>query len=275
MNDELRGAMRIRNDIGNQLNDRNNIVLQDRYRQEKRNVKSLIARTKAQHYNSIFNDNRGNTSKIWKTIREIVPSRNTNSNACIDNGGDEPNEFNKLFANVGKNTFQKTQEILHGAGVPHPAMVQEHFGGDDAFRPHPVDTETVILTIKSLNETSSVGSDGISLKFIKDALYVLPFYITCIVNTSIVTGIVPNTWKHALVLPLFKSGGASDFNKIRPISLLPIISKILEKIVANQLTHFLETKKLLSNCQHGFPPKLSTEIALTVITDKIYSNMDS
>ncbi len=62
MNDELRGAMRIRNDIGNQLKcDRNNIVLQDRYKHEKRNVKSLIAGTKAQHYNSIFNDNRGNT----------------------------------------------------------------------------------------------------------------------------------------------------------------------------------------------------------------------
>ncbi len=66
----------------------------------------------------------------------------------------------------------------------------------------------------------------------------------------------------------------SDFNNFRPVSLLPIISKVLEKIVANQLTHFLETK-LLSNSQHGLRPKLSTETALTVITDKIYNNMDS
>ncbi len=89
------------------------------------------------------------------------------------------------------------------------------------------------------------------------------------------TGIVPNAFKHALVLSLFESGDASDFNNFRPISLLPIVSKILEKIVANQLTHFLETKKLLSNCQPGFRPRLSSETALTVITDKIYSNMDS
>ncbi len=61
----------------------------------------------------------------------------------------------------------------------------------------------------------------------------------------------------------------------RPISVLPIVSKILEKIVTNQLVHFLENNRLLSNSQHGFRPILSTQIALTVITDEIFKNMDS
>ncbi len=94
-------------------------------------------------------------------------------------------------------------------------------------------------------------------------MYGIAFYLTCIVNTSIITGVVPIAWKHALVIPLFKSDDVSDFNNFRPVSLLPIISKVLEKIVANQLTHFLETKKLLSNSQHKFRPKLSTETALS------------
>ncbi len=113
------------------------------------------------------------------------------------------------------------------------------------------------------------------MKFIKDALYVISFYVTCIVNTCIVTGIVPTAWRHALVIPLFKSGDVSDFNNFRPVSLLPIISKVLEKIAADQFTHFLESKKFLSNSQHGFRPKLSTETAVIVITDKIFNNMDS
>ncbi len=113
------------------------------------------------------------------------------------------------------------------------------------------------------------------MKFIKDALYVIAFYLTCIVNTSIVTGIVPTAWKHTLIIPLFKSGDVNDFNNFRPVSLLLIISKVLEKIVSNQLTNFLETMKLLSNSEHGFRPQLSTETALTVITDEIYNNMDS
>ncbi len=78
-----------------------------------------------------------------------------------------------------------------------------------------------------------------------------------------------------MVVPLFKSGDSNSINNYRPISLLPIISKILEKIVANQLLHYLESKKLLSNNQHGFRPKLSTETALTVITDNIYNNMNN
>lgn len=56
----------------------------------------------------------------------------------------------------------------------------------------------------------------------------LVFYLICIVNTSIVTGIVPTAWKHALVIPLFKSGDVSDFNNFTPVSLLSLIPKVLE-----------------------------------------------
>ena len=94
-------------------------------------------------------------------------------------------------------------------------------------------------------------------------------------NTSIVTGTFPTSWKHALVVPLHKNGDTNDISNYRPISLLPILSKVLEKIVATQLVSYLEANKLLSNNQHGFRPKLSTETALTVITDKIYNNMDN
>ena len=99
--------------------------------------------------------------------------------------------------------------------------------------------------------------------------------MTCIINTSIVTGIFPTSWKHALVVPILKTGDVNDPNNFRPISLLPIISKLLEKVVTNQLMYFLESSQSLSNTQHGFRPKLSTETALTVITNKIYNNMDS
>ncbi len=129
--------------------------------------------------------------------------------------------------------------------------------------------------IKGLEDTSSVGLDGISMRFIKDALRVIAFYLTCIINTSIVTGIFPTSWKQALVVPILKTGDVDNPNNFRPISLFPIISKILEKNVSNQLMHFLESSQLLSITQHGFRPKLSTETAVTVITNKIFSNMDS
>ncbi len=111
--------------------------------------------------------------------------------------------------------------------------------GDAVFRPHPVGTETVITTTKSLKETSSVGSDGIPMKLTKDALYVIAFYLTCIVNTSVVTDIVPTAWKHALVIPRFKNGDVSDFNNFRSVSLLPLIFKELQKNISQSTHSFL------------------------------------
>ncbi len=75
--------------------------------------------------------------------------------------------------------------------------------GTTYFRPQAVDVNTVILTIKSLNETRSVGCDGISLKFIRDSFYMIVFYLTVIINT-LTTGVFPDIWKHAMVIPLFK-----------------------------------------------------------------------
>ncbi len=87
------------------------------------------------------------------------------------------------------------------------------------FRSKTVDTSTFILTPKSLNDTCSVGSDDISFKFIKDSLHVAAFYLTIIINTSIVTGVFPQVWKHALVITLFKKGDPNDVSNYRPISL--------------------------------------------------------
>lgn len=76
---------------------------------------------------------------------------------------------------MGKNTYERTQEFLHGENAPHENIFNVVLGDGNLFRPHPVNVETVILTIKSLKETSSVGSDGISMRFIKDAFYVIGF----------------------------------------------------------------------------------------------------
>lgn len=277
MNDHIREAMIHRDDTRRKLKcDRLNTGLFEQYKREKKRVRTLIAEGKAKYYNNKFKESRNNMSKTWRTIREIIPnSTNNANNHTFDSDVNKAEEYNVHFSNIGKNTYQKTQEILHDANVPDFRYEPVILRGDNRFRPQPVDTETVILTIKNLNETRSVGSDGIPMKFIKDSLHVVACYITCIINTSIVTGLFPTAWKHALVVPLFKSGDVNDLSNYRPISLLPIVSKVLEKIVSVQLTQFLESNNLLSNTQHGFRPKLSTETALTVITDKIYSNMDA
>ncbi len=113
-------------------------------------------------------------------------------------------ECNNYFTNVEKIAFEETQSTFHGEDetanfepdVPHTTT--------KFFRPQPVDVNTVILTIKELRNTNSVISDNIQLKFIKDSLYAVASYLTCIINTSMVTGEIPSLWKHAIVIPIKK-----------------------------------------------------------------------
>ncbi len=160
-------------------------------------------------------------------LRDIVPNNKHKTNQhSFDNIKDKVEEFSIYFTNVGKTTYESTQNTRHGENMSASHHENNSMESDN-FRPQPVDTNTVMLTVKDLKNANSVGSDDIPLKFVKDGLYVIAFYLTCIVNTSLVTGVFPSAWKHAIVVPVFKNGDVENVNNYRPISLLPVISKIL------------------------------------------------
>ena len=84
----------------------------------------------------------------------------------------------------------------------------------------------------------------------------------------------PQEWKAAKIIPLHKSGSTKSFDNYRPISVLPMVSKVIEKIVRKQLMNFLDKNKLLSTRQFGFRAKMSTELAATLLLDDISKNVD-
>ncbi len=152
MNDHMQEAMNQRDNTRKNLKyDRLNLTLLEQYKRVKTRVTSLFAEVKAKHYHNELEESRSNMSKTWKTIKEIVPnSKNNTNNQIFDSDVDKANEFNYHFANIGKNTYEKTQEILHGGNVPTFRQDAVTVDSDSTFRPQPVDTETVILTIKKL-----------------------------------------------------------------------------------------------------------------------------
>ena len=80
---------------------------------------------------------------------------------------------------------------------------------------------------------------------------------------------MPKQWKLAKVTPIQKIKGNEDSANQRPISLLPILSKMLEKVVFNQLYYYVETYKILSDHQNGSRKRQSTERTLLKVTDDI------
>ena len=86
-------------------------------------------------------------------------------------------------------------------------------------------------------------------------------------------GVFPNAYKVAQVTPLFKGGDAENLNSYRPISLLPVLGKLLEKIISVRTIKFLEKFNLLSENQFGFRAKFSTEYAVLDIYEKLLKNL--
>lgn len=279
ISDDIKENMKERDYLQMEIKkDRNNIILREKHKEQKKKVKSLMDTGRKQHNKEELKKNKNNFSASWKIVKGLLYNNSDkDSHTLSDHDSmNKAEEFNEFFANIGKKTFERTQEEMSISNVDTriesqnvPVDNQLNF-----FKPSPVDCETVILTVKNLRDSNAYGSDGISLRFIKDALYMIGFYVTIIVNTSIVTNTYPSPWKTSHVVPTFKSGDRDEISNYRPISLLPVISKILEKIVASQLSRYLETNHLISDSQHGFRPKLSTETALLKISDRIYDNID-
>lgn len=120
------------------------------------------------------------------------------------------NEFNYFLANVGEKTFEKSQHNLPDEGdITQPNADPPNTATCNMLRPQPTDSNTLILIIKHLKNTASYGSDGIPLRFLRDFLPVIVTYLIFILNTSIVTGSFPSLCKHAILVPIFKSGRKS------------------------------------------------------------------
>ena len=94
------------------------------------------------------------------------------------------------------------------------------------------------------------------------------------INTSIESGHVPDTMKLAKLIPIYKSKGKQMFNNYRPISLLPIFSKIIENVIYQRLFNFLNTNNALFSSQYGFRKNHSTINAVTELVSHVINAMN-
>ena len=128
--------------------------------------------------------------------------------------------------------------------------------------------------MRKINPNKATGSDGISGKMLLlcDDSVSIPLQI--IYSNILSTSIYPDIWKLANVTPIFKKGDKQLINNYRPISLLPICGKILEKLIFNQLYSYLHANNLITKNQSGFRPRDSTTNQLLFLIDEIHQAFD-
>ena len=132
-----------------------------------------------------------------------------------------------------------------------------------------------INAIDTLENKSSSGHDGICNKIVKLLKNEISKPLTVIINQMLKTGIFPDSFKTSTIVPLFKEGDHGLLTNYRPISLLPTISKVFERVIYDQMYLYCNNNNLLADEQFGFRKNHSTEYAAIKLVDHISNEMES
>ena len=122
---------------------------------------------------------------------------------------------------------------------------------------------------------SSAGWDELKPTVIKSIRHGISLPLRHICNLSFRTGIFPDELKIANMVPIFKSGDEMIFSNYRPVSVLPVFSKIIERLMYNRLLKYIKDNNLLYKYQFGFQKGRSTHMALIILIDKISEALEN
>ncbi len=239
---------------------------------------SLKRFAKKKYYSDMICKFKHDSKKLWATLNDIIGKKNDKSSISDtfiieDKTVTDPhtisNEFCKYYSTIGStfaskipNSKYNPDRFLKG-NFPHSLFLQ------------PTDSEEIKKIIRNFKNKKSYGFDGISSSIFKNFAHELAHPISQIFNMSITNGIVPDIMKIAKVIPVYKSKGDDKlFTNYRPISLLPVLSKLLEKVVHKRLYSYLTRHKILYESQYGFRDSHSTINAISELTSHILENFD-
>ena len=177
---------------------------------------------------------------------------------------------------LGKISTQPHSLIIHAHchtnSVPKTNRVSNwstSFVSDVKFKLQPVTSVENQLARLKTNKAS--GLDSISARLLRDSSDVIAPPLTYLINMSFRTGVFPDMWECAKVMALFKKGDKHDRDNYRPISILPTVSKVIDRFVHLQLYGRLTQNKILFDNQFGFRQRRSTASALCRFTDDLLS----
>lgn len=258
------------------LKNTGDLQLKNKYNIKKKEYKSLIVKTKRTHFQSKLSKNETKKQKqIWNLVNEKCGKRKQNlpiklniNGSHITREDEVASEFVKYFANVAKNAMSNcTTRFV-------PNNIVQHYPQMNSFVFYPVEPQEVVDVIKNLKNTTSMGEDCISTKILKNICEDIAKPLAHIINKSVEMGQFPDALKVGKVIPILKTNNNESIDNYRPITILTVISKIIEKIMYNRLTKYLNKYNLLSDSQHGFRIGRSTESAAHRFVNYIYSNLD-
>ena len=236
------------------------------YRDLNRAVRSAIRRDTRIDIETRIREQGPHT--VWRNIRSVVAGKRVGREVAPQL---TPQNLNEFFVSVGPRVAAEIASETDGAVGLACRLPRV---GACGFTVHPIDIVTLGDILFSMRSSPACGSDGVCVRAFKASFPAVGYVILHIINTCLTQTDYPPSWKHSIIHPIFKAGDPADPSNFRPISIIPVISKVVERVVQRQLYRYLSFNHLLSPNQHGFRPLHSTETALTTVTDQILTATD-
>ena len=256
------------------------------YKIAKHNVEKIVKQKKRDFYQRELEQNIGKPKELWKTLKSLgLPSKKTpSSKICLKKEDiisfdDTTNAsiFKEFYSNLADDLVKKLPKSSEKFGIS--SVVKYYAESVDStishFKLKETTENTIYSILQSLNIDKAAGIDNISSRFLKDGANILKKPICQICNLSIKLSKFPNQCKIAKLKPLFKKGSKTDPRNYRPVSLLPIISKVIEKTIHEQTQDYLQRSNIFCRYQSGFRKNYSTESCLSYLCDKISKGFDA
>ena len=229
-----------------------------------RNTAVSMIRSSKQSFLSKLGSYSKDSKHFWSTINKIKPRSNissslTDGSILASTNSDKANLLNKYFS-----TCFNDSKVPCTYNSPEPI---------DTFDFN-ITTDQVRILLSELDQSSSTGPDGISSWLLKSFAATIAPSLSSLFNLSIDQGIVPSSWKLSNVVPIPKDGPKNCVESFRPISLLSVASKVLEKHIQCSLLEHFTNNDILSDNQYGFRRNRSTILPILFASHRWHSSLE-
>ena len=238
----------------------------------------LLRKAEADYYLEKVDAKKKNIRSLWQIFGPIInPGKAKKSNKIekiqvrdniLTDKNDIANALKDYFINIGPQLRKKTvnsndfQQYLRNNQT-------------NSFYLHPTAPTEISSLISKLDINKSPGDDGISGKLLKSCTILFSKLISHLANKIMITGKYPNKLKLGKIIPIHKKNNKIDPTNYRPICLLSVINKIIEKVLHKRLYEYFEKYKIIYQYQFGFRHSYSTTMALIEITDQLREQIEN
>ena len=263
LNTEVKRLIRQKNKLYKKQKSTNCNKIKNKYQEIKRKTQKECRKAHENYLNDIFNEDEVNKKKLWSYIKgkaqgigNTISDLKNDQGRLIQDNKEKADILNNQFFSV----FSEPTGTFQGTLNPKtktPTMSKIN-----------INNKGVLTLLNKLKENKATGADSIPSRILKICSNELAPVLTVLFQASLDQGKIPDDWKSANIVPIYKKGDKTQAENYRPVSLTSITCKLLEHIIHSSIMDHFDSFNVLTDCQHGFRKSRSCESQLvTTIKD--------